>query len=287
MSVRVVTDSASSLTAEECARLGVVLVPLHVTADGRAVEEDELLGPEFPHRLESMETLPGTSQPSPAEFAVVFERLVEDGHDVLAVLISAGMSGTVRSAELAADDVMTRIRGARIEVLDSRSNSLEEGFAVRSAAEAGLGGASLEECRRAAEETMRRTRFLFTPHSLEYLRRGGRISRASALLSVMLKIAPVLTAQDGTTGIAGVARGPHGAQRRIATLMRQDVERCGLRRASVQYLLDREEAERFAEEVVGPVAGATPVPLVPLHPVVGIHVGPAVGVVYETVEPLR
>lgn len=286
MAVRVVTDSASSLREPDRLRLNIIVVPLHVTMEDRAMSESDLHEPHFYELLSSASVPLRTSQPSPDEFVQVFQRLLAEGDDVLAVLISAGMSGTVRSAELAVEEICSESPDARIEIVDSRSNSLEEGFAVLSGAEAAAAGASLEECRRAAEETTRRTRFLFTPHSLEYLRRGGRISGAAALLGVALKIAPILTAKDGSAGVAGVARNSRAARMKIAALMRDDVEQHGLARAAVQYVADEAEASRFAADVVEPVTGG-PVPIVPIHPVVGVHVGPAVGVVYETIEPLR
>ncbi len=286
MPVRIVTDSAACLSAEERHEHGIVTVNLHVDTDGRSIPESELQDERFPGRLEALVDLPTTSQPTPGEFAGPFLLAAGREEEVLAILISGDMSGTVHSARIAADATTAEHPGARIEVLGSRSNSLEEGFAVLSAAEAASAGATLEECRAAAEQTMARTRFLFTPHSLEYLRRGGRISRASALLGVMLQVVPVLTAENGTTGVAGVARTGRSAWRKVASLMRKDVERYGLKRAAVQYFADEDEARRFAAQVVEPIAGQ-PVPLAPIHPVVGVHVGPAVGVVYETVEPMR
>ena len=102
----------------------------------------------------------------------------------------------------------------------------------------------------------------------------------------MLKIAPILTAKDGETGVAGVARGARAARSKIQALLRADIERCGLKRITVQYVDDEQEAERFAAEAVEPVVDQ-PVSLAPIHPIVGLHVGPAVGVVYETEAPLR
>jgi DegV family protein with EDD domain len=286
MAVSIVTDTASSISDTDRERLGLGIVPLHVTAEGAPVPEAELLDPAFYARLEKLDALPTTSQPSPEEFVTVFRRVLEKGHDILAVLISGGLSSTVESAVLAADMLRKEHADARIDIVDSRSNSMEEGFAVLSAAEAAASGGTLDECRHAAEETMRRTRFLFTPHTLEYLRRGGRITGASGLVSMMLKIAPILTAEHGETGIAGVARSGRAARAKVASLMRRDVESHGLLRAVVQYVADHEGAARFATEIVEPIVGAA-VPIVPIHPVVGIHVGPAVGVAYETVEPLR
>ncbi|MCG2808110.1 MAG: DegV family protein [Coriobacteriia bacterium] len=286
MAVRIVTDSASSLSEADSQRLSITTVPLHVVVEGHDATEEQLREPAFYTRLATMADLPKTSQPSPDEFSEIFRRFAEEGDDVLVIAISAAMSGTVDSARVAADVVRAEYPGARIEVLDSRSNSLEEGFAVLSAAEAALAGASFDECVQAAEETMRRTRFLFAPHSLEYLRRGGRISGAAGLLGVMLRIAPILTAANGATGVAGMARSTRSAWVKMATLMRKDVERYGLRWATVQYIADREEAVRFASQAVASLVGGD-VPIVPIPPVVGLHVGPAVGVVYETERPMR
>ncbi|GAB4281364.1 MAG: DegV family protein [Coriobacteriia bacterium] len=286
MAVRVVTDSASSVGGPDLERLGIATVPLVVTVGERVLSEDHLQDPGFPAQVASLADLPRTSQPSPEEFASTFRSILAGGDDVLSVLISAGLSGTMRSAEMAADIVRSESPGARIAIVDSRSNSMEEGFAVLAAAEAAAAGAGLDACVEAAEETTRRTRFLFTPRTLEHLRRGGRISGAAGLLGVMLKIAPVLTAEKGATGVAAVARGGRAAWRKIASLMRGDVERYGLRQAAVQFFADRADALRFAAEVVEPIAGGG-VPIVPIPAVVGVHVGPAVGVVYKTERPMR
>ncbi|MEA5076234.1 MAG: DegV family protein [Coriobacteriia bacterium] len=286
MAVRIVTDTVASISPADKERLAIATVAIHVYNGSEPLSEEELSSTAFYARLADMDSLPTTSQPSPAEFAEVFRGLLADGHEVLAVLVSGGLSGTVASAEAAVADIRAASPDARIGIVDSLSNSLEEGYAVLAAAEAAAAGASLEECRRAAEETMRRTRLLFTPHSLEYLRRGGRITGASALLSMMLRIVPILTAEKGVTGIAGVGRSGTSAWAKVVSIMKRDIEKAGVRQVAVQYISDADEAQRFATEVVEPVVGRK-VPIVPIHAVVGIHVGPAVGVVYETEEPLR
>lgn len=163
---------------------------------------------------------------------------------------------------------------------------MQEGFAVVAAAERAAQGASLEECERAARETMPRSRFLFTPVSLEYLRRGGRISAAAALLGSVLRIAPVLTADDGETGVAGKARTHGRALEVITRLMKSDVERCGIKQVFVQTIADVTHGVEFARTHIEPIVKRD-VPVVPIGPVIGLHVGPAVGVTYETIEPLR
>jgi DegV family protein with EDD domain len=189
MAVRVVTDSASGIDASDLERLSISTVPLHVILGDRLLAESELQAPEFFESVASLKRLPRTSQPSPEEFAEVFRSLIVKGHEVLAVLISAGLSGTLRSAEMAADVVRSESPDARIAIVDSKSNSMEEAFAVLAAAEVAAAGGGLDSCAHAAVETTRRTRFLFTPKTLEHLRRGGRISGAAGLLAVALKIA--------------------------------------------------------------------------------------------------
>jgi DegV family protein with EDD domain len=240
----------------------------------------------FYERLPEMLVLPTTSQPSPSDFVDAFTRVIDRGDDALAVLISAKMSSTLRAAEMGASLTRERYPGARIELVDSESNSMQEGFAVLSAAECAKEGGDLARCAAAARATVSRTRFLFAPRSLEYLARGGRISEATRLLGSMLRIVPILTAAAGTTGVAATVRTHARALERMAALMRADIERFGLRRAAVQAIVDEEGADRFARELIEPITGS-PVPVIGVSAVIGVHVGPAIGVAYETLEPIR
>jgi len=282
----VITDSASYLPPDVRGKYGIVEVPLFVREDDVVTPETEIDVDAFYARLVTARVLPATSQPSPHDFASVFADAIAEGLGVVAVLISGGMSGTVSSAEAAAQMVRESSPGAKIAVVDSRANCMQEGFAVIAAAEAAGAGGSLADCEHAARESMRRSRFLFTPVTLDYLKRGGRISAAAALLGSVLRIAPVLTAEDGSTGVAGRARTHRRALDVIATLVRADVERCGLKQIVVQTIAGMEPGRAFARDYIEPIAGG-PVPVIPIGPAVGLHVGPAVGVTYETVEPLQ
>jgi len=286
VSVAVITDSASSLTPGDLERLRVRIVSLYVIEDGRSTPETQVDLHSFYQRLPNIQAPPTTSQPSPGEFDEAFADAVGRGDDVLAVLISSKMSSTFQSAETGALLTRERYPDAHIELVDSESNSMQEGFAVLAAAECAKGGGGLEECAAAALATVRRTRFLFAPASLEYLARGGRISAATRLLGTALKIVPILTAIDGSTGVAGKVRTHANALARMAALMREDVERCGLKRAVVQTIADDEGAARFARAMIEPIA-RSPVPVIRVPAAVGIHVGPAIGVAYETIDPLR
>jgi DegV family protein with EDD domain len=286
MAVRIITDTASGLPRDNAERLNIATVALYLNEGGSTVRDTDIDVPGLYARIAEGGPLPTTSQPTPEDFAAAFAEATRDGDDALAVLISAKMSGTMSAAELGAELVRQQHPGVRIALVDSESNSMQEGFAVLAAAECAQGGGDMDACVAAAKASVRRSRFLFAPRTLDYLARGGRISNAAALLGHMLTIAPILTAKDGTTGIAGVVRSHRRALERMAALLKQDVERCGLSRIFVQAVVELEEATAFAREFIEPIARAA-VPVVPVPAVVGIHVGPAIGLAYETVEPLR
>lgn len=286
MAVRIVTDSASYLPEPLRVQRSIAQVPLYIREGEHLVRETDLDLPAFYRRLVDAPDFPGTSQPAPEDFARVFAEAVAGGHEVLAVLLSGSMSSTVASADAGATSIRAEHVGALIRIVDSRANCMQEGFAVLAASDAAEAGGSIAECEAAARESMRRGRFLFAPKSLEYLRRGGRISGAAALLGSVLSLVPVLTAEDGETAVAARVRSQEKAMRTIADLMRADVQRCGLRRVVVQGIVDLDRAQAFAREYIDPIAGKS-VEVVPVGPLIGLHVGPAVGVAYETVEPLR
>ncbi|MCL2504292.1 MAG: DegV family protein [Coriobacteriia bacterium] len=286
MSVRVITDSSNYVPQEELDALGVARVSLYVHDKDEMRPETEIDLDAFYRRLADTRVIPTSSQPSLEKLVEVFSNAVADGSDALGVFISRKMSGTVETAELAAETVRERLPNACIMVVDSASNCLQEGFAALRAAEKAASGASLAECAEAAKEAIRRTRFLFAPESLEYLARGGRISGASALLGSVLRIVPILSVEEGEVVVVAKVRTRARALAEIGTRMREDIEKYGFRRAAVHGIVDIDAARRFAREVVDGIVGST-VPVVPIGPVVGLHVGPAVGVVYETEEPMR
>jgi len=286
MQVRVVTDSVASIPADEVEALGIDVVSLWVNDGESNLADLDIDHDAFYKRLADMSHLPTSSQPSVDSLLVAFRSAVERGSDVVGVFISEKMSGTVATARMAADMVREQFPEARIHIVDSRSNSMQEGFAVIAAATAASAGESMERCVEAAIATARRTRYLFTPASLEYLRRGGRIGTASALLGNLLQIRPILTVENGETTTFSKVRTPGKALSEITRQFAYDVREFGLRRAVVHYIGDREPAERFAREQIEPIVGAD-VQIIPVSPVVGLHVGPAVAIAYETERDLR
>jgi DegV family protein with EDD domain len=281
MPVSVVTDSVASIPADIIAATGLDVVSLYINDGETNQRELDMDVADFYDRLADMRSLPTSSQPSVDELLSAFRRAIEAGNDVVGVFISEKMSGTLQTARLAADLTHRDFPEAQIELIDSGSNSMEEGFGAIAAARAALAGEAIERCASVARTTLARTRYLFTPHTLEYLRRGGRIAGASALIGGLLQIKPILTVEGGQVETFAKVRTQSRALAEITRQFADDVAAFGLAQVIVHYIVDRELAETYAREQIEPLAGR-PVRVIPVSPVIGLHVGPAVGIVYET-----
>jgi len=279
--VSVVTDSVASIPIDLVAENEIDVVPLFINDGESHRPETEIDLPTFYRRLADMTTLPTSSQPSVEALLGAFRRALQRGSDVVGVFVSSKMSGTYETARLAAEMSLSEFPGRRIELVDSESNSMEEGFGALAAAKAARAGAAIEWCVEAARESLRRARFLFTPHTLEYLRRGGRIGGASALIGGLLQIRPILTVERGETQQFARVRTQSRALAEIARRFADDVAAFGLAEVIVHYIADEDLARAWSEQAIEPVVGGS-VRVAPVSPVVGLHTGPAVGVVYVT-----
>jgi DegV family protein with EDD domain len=186
----VVTDSTTGLPPEVVAAYGLTVVPLSVTIDGVTGREGIDVAPaDVAKALAAPRVSVTTSRPSPGEFAAVYERLLADGAaGIVSVHLSAKLSGTCDAARLAAAD-----HAGKVAVVDSESAGLGLGFCALAAADAGELAAAVAAVRAAVEQTTT----LFYVDTLEYLRRGGRIGAASALLGTALSVKPILHMDDG------------------------------------------------------------------------------------------
>ena len=281
MPVSVVTDSVASIPADILAENAIDVVSLYINDGETNQRELDMDVADFYRRLEDMSSLPTSSQPSVEEILSALRRALERGDDVVGIFISEKMSGTLQTARIAADMLRAEFPAARIELLDSGSNSMDEGFGAISAARAASVGKPIDTCVAAATTTFARSKWLFTPHTLEYLRRGGRIGGASAMLGGLLQIKPILTVEDGVVETFAKVRTQSRALAEITRKVTADAAAFGLERIIVHYIVDRELASKFAAEQIEPLAGG-PVRVIPVSPVIGLHVGPAIGVVYET-----
>lgn len=215
--IAVVTDSTAALPSEVVTARGLTVVPLTVTVDGVTGREGIDVAPaDVAKALSAPRAAVTTSRPAPGEFAEVYRRLLADGAaGVVSVHLSGKLSGTCDAARIAAAD-----HPGEVLVVDSASTGLGLGFCALAAA----GAEDLEQAAGAARAAVGRVTTLFYVDTLEYLRRGGRIGAASALLGTALSVKPILHMVDGEIVVRDKVR---TASRGLARLEGLAVEAAG------------------------------------------------------------
>ena len=204
MPVKVVTDSVADLPLQVVEELGITVIPLNVRF-GEKVYRDgiDLTTEQFYQELTSSKTMPVTSVPSPVAFSTAYDKLAEETDEILAVILSSKLSGTY---DVARQSIGLMKRECRVEVIDSEWAVMAQGFLVIAAAKAAQAGANLNEIMTIVRRNIPRVDIRAAFDTLEYLRRGGRIGAAQALLGAALKINPVITMKDGLVEPAGRTR---------------------------------------------------------------------------------
>ena len=203
MGVRIISDSACDISQSEAKQMNITVLPLKTLIDGvEYLDGVTLSAEEFYEKLETCSKLPTTSQLSPAEFEDVFRQTADDGDEAVVITLSGKLSGTVQSATIAAADYQDNVW-----VVDSGSVTIGQGILVRYAALLRDGGMSGREIAENLERIKRRVCLLARVDTLEYLVRGGRLSKAAGFAGNMLNIKPVLSVEDGEVKVIGKARG--------------------------------------------------------------------------------
>ena len=215
MTVRVVTDSTAYLPAELSTSAGLDVVGLTVTVSGREGREGRDVSPQDVARALSERRAPvTTSRPSPAEFTEVYRRLLDEGATgIVSVHLSSRLSGTYDSALLAAEEFDGRVR-----VVDSASAGLGLGMVALAASQVAAAGGDLETVRTAALAASERVTTLFYVDTLEFLRRGGRINAAQALVGTAFAVKPILHVAHGEVVLKEKVRTAGRALARLADL---------------------------------------------------------------------
>jgi DegV family protein with EDD domain len=269
MTVAIVTDSTADLPPALAASRSITVVPLTLNFDGKTLLDGVDIRPdEFYRRLPGVATHPTTSQPSPGRFAEVYSHLLADHESVISIHISEKLSGTYGSARQGAD--MTD--RARVRVVDSQLVSMSLGLITLTASAMSSKGADVEAIESKVLNMRAHVQTYFSVATLEFLRRGGRIGRAGALLGSVLQVKPVLCIRDGQVTPLERVRTFERALNRIVELTRA-VDRGHGVCVIVGHADAEADAERIGRELE-PVAETLMIQ--PLGPVVGAHAGPGV-----------
>jgi len=282
VSTALVTDSTAYLPSALLDGLDIRVVPLHVVVGGRTHSEGVDIDPAAVAAALRAFTPVTTSRPTPAAFIDAYEAAAAAGADsVVSVHLSEAMSSTIGSAHLAASE-----SPIPVTVIDSRGLGMAMGFAVLAGARLAAGGASAGEVADAVRATCAGASVMFYVDTLEYLRRGGRIGKAGAMLGSALAIKPILGLRDGQIVPLERVRTSSRAIARLEELAVDAAQAAGTADAggaggngggvdvAVHHLDSPERAERLAERLRARLGPGTEVVVVELGAVVGAHVGP-------------
>jgi DegV family protein with EDD domain len=272
MPVAVVTDTTHYLPAGVCEENGINRVSLYVRWEEGLERESEM--PDFDgfyERLRAAKVLPTTSQPSIGDFLEVYEPLVEQGHDILSIHLSAGISGTYDAARQAAAQLEERGARGRVEVMDSSTACGGFGLVALAAAARARAGGSLPECAQRAREAREALKLWFAIDTLEYLRRGGRIGAAQAWVGGALKIKPILSIGEQITPVERVRTSGKMFDRMVDYMRSRRDD--GADAWVIQHIQAADVAERLVESG-REIFGTEPLFVSEIGPVIGAHVGP-------------
>ena len=269
MTVRIVTDSTSSIDRATAQDLGITVVAQSVHFGTRAFEDGVTITPdEFYEMLSGCAELPTTSQASPGRFQEVYEELGRDADGIVSIHISSKISGTWNSALQGASESST---GCPIEVIDSLQASMGLGLVVFEAAAAAGRGANQEEVVARSRSTAGRARCLCRLETLKYLQKGGRIGKAQALLGSALKIKPMIIVRDGMVHPLGKAR---TFKRALSHLKAAAREFAPVESLAVTYSTTPDVARDVANDLRDLLPEGVEPHIARLGPALGVYAGP-------------
>jgi DegV family protein with EDD domain len=271
-----VTDSTAYIPVDLVKKYNITVAP-QVLIFGEETFKDgvDIRPTEFYNRLVKSEIMPTTSQVAVPDFKEIFEKLHGEGKEILAVLVSDGLSKTLNSAELAGQ----MVPDAKIEVFNSESVAMGLGFQALAAAQTAVKGGSIEECKASAETAKKNTGVVFAVDTLEFLHRGGRIGGASRLLGTALKLKPILEMLNGRIEPIERVRTTKKAHARLIEIISERVNGQTVQLAALHA--NAGDQARFLLTESEKKLNVTQTVFSEVSPVVGTHCGPGtVGIAY-------
>ncbi|HEY9121361.1 MAG TPA: DegV family protein [Brevefilum sp.] len=276
--VAIVTDSTAYIPEDLVSSYNISVVPLVVIWGEETLRDNIDISPnEFYERLSQAKIMPSTSQATIADFANVYQKLHSQGYEILTIVISAALSGTMDSAIQAKEMVPE----ATIEIIDSKFTAVPLAYMAIAAARAAKRGASLADCKELAEKIRANTQVYFAVDTLEFLHRGGRIGGASRFLGTALNLKPILYLHDGKVEALERVRTSKRAHHRLIELLEADINgRKPINMMGVVSAAAEESASKLLKKILKHF-DPKEVLLANISPVLGTHAGPGtVGVAY-------
>ena len=280
--MKIVTDCAADMSAEELEQLEVIQAPLFIQFPEGEVNATEMLADDFYNRLEAMRpAIPTTAQPSSGIFAELYRKVAQMEKNILSVHISSGLSGTINSARDGGEQVKPE---ANVSYWDTLTLSGGERFQVMAAALASRAGWALHSIQDRLEKIREKTELIYTLDTLEYLARGGRIGRVKAMAGALLNLKPVIrVASDGKYSTVSTGRTLGKSINAIAEHIHHKYAQTPVW-VTVLHGRFAEKADVLAEELKTRL-NVKKFEVTRISPVLGVHTGP--GIVGAAVVPME
>jgi len=279
--IAIVTDSTAYIPTDLVRQYGISVAPLVLVLGDQTYRDGVDIQPdEFYRQLQSAKVMPTTSQPSVEVMREIFKPLTDRGSEVLGVFISDKLSGTMKSAIQARQELGPA--ATKITIVDSNACAMAAGFQVLAAARAAQEGASVRECAQLVEKCRDHVGVYFAVDTLEFLHRGGRIGGAQRFIGSALNLKPILALRDGRVEAEDRVRTKSKALERVLELVAMQVRGAEKVRLASVHANAEVEARQLLEKASKEL-GAIESVLASVSPVVGAHAGPGtVGLAYMT-----
>jgi DegV family protein with EDD domain len=281
LNMKIVTDCAADLSAEELEQLGIIQAPLFINFPEGEISAVDISADDFYNRLEAMRPqIPTTAQPSAGIFADLYRKVAKMDKDIFSIHISSGLSGTLNSAH----DGIEQVKGeANISLWDTLTLSGGERFQVIAAALGSKAGWTMDAIQERMAQIREKTELIYTLDTLEYLARGGRIGRVKAIAGALLNLKPIIRVDtDGKYTTVKTERTIHKS---ISMIVDHVYEKFGAAPVWVTVLHGRfaDKADVLAKEFQEKLNIAK-LEVMRISPVLGVHTGP--GIVGAAVVPM-
>ena len=274
--VKIVTDSTIDLPKQIIEENDLTVVPLSITIDGETYIDGIDISPrEFITKMQQSENLPKSSQPPAGEFLEIYNKLTEDGSEVLSIHMTAQMSGTVQSAQTAA-----RMADGKVTVVNSKYISNALAFQVLEAAKLANEGKGIDEIVERINRVRENTRLFVVVDTLDNLVKGGRIGKGKAMLSSLLNIKPIASLDTGEYTPVAKVRSQGQIVKYLVKQLVQDIKGKTLKGISITHADALELATKLKEAIINEV-GQVEVSVYDTTPIISTHTGiGAIGFMY-------
>ncbi|WLR56653.1 DegV family protein [Mesobacillus subterraneus] len=274
--IKIVTDSTCDLNGDIIEKWGIIVVPLSISINGENYLDRVDISPkEFMEKMKAAPELPKSSQPPAGEFLKVYDELAADGFEIISIHMTGGMSGTVRSAESAA-----QMTSAKVNVVDSRFISKALGFQVLEAAQMAAAGKTVEQIVTRLDEIREQTRLFVVVDTLENLVKGGRIGKGKAMIGSLLNIKPIASLEGGEYTPVSKARSHKQVVKYLSDQFAADIKGKSIKGVGLTHAEGIGLAEKV-KEAVFEISGYEDYSIEETTPIVSTHTGPgAIGFMY-------